>query len=206
MDTNDACVKAADFSAFIAAGYKPVACLGKAPVGDGWQNETALDVLERRRVGGATNLGLQCDNLSPVDIDHVLPEHVAPVSGIFTAMMGPSQLERVGLKGSITLYANTVGMKTIRIRDVGPDGKGRTLVEVLGWHKQFIAYGEHPGDPENGIPPRPYRWVNPAAHPALVPWHELPKVTPDMVRNAVSAAAAWLSATGKYIGVHVGRG
>ena len=189
-------------AALIANGWLPVVVsspasggqsAGKRPVGDDWQHgpfDVASVAARRKHNPLATNTGILCGATVGADNDLRDPEHAAAVNTLVKECLGDTGFQRVGAKGAMLVYANEVPIRKIAVRQAGAD---KTLFEFLGTGTQFVAYGEHP----DGMA---YRWL--AQEPLTSETWELPRVTPEQIRDCTKRIVDYLIATGAYVGVH----
>ena len=87
---------------------------------------------------------------------------------------------RRGAKGIALCYRNKTPIGKIKIfekKDKSDPSKPCFGVEILGTKNQMVAYGLHPDTNEL------YQWPNEGFEPALIPYGELPEVTPDQLRE-----------------------
>lgn len=143
---------------------------GKRPGIDGWQ---AVDVDEATvrswrlgNVRSCINTGLRCGVLRGVDIDILDSTLAQSIREVALAMLGPSQLLRIGRAPKVLLcYRAEPRPKAETAVHVMPDGS-KAQVEILGQGQQLVAYGIHPDTQAE------YTW--PGAGPDIVRLAELP--------------------------------
>ena len=179
-------------------GYEPIVCDGKRAVADGWQAEpiTAERIAsERAALPQARNTGIRTGRIVADDVDLTDANQAKAMRDMADAMLGKSYDIRVGAKGSIALYRNSdAPIAKISICEV-IGKKVRTLVEVLGKGRQFVAYGIHP---DTG---KPYRWIHAdpdigGFHPLVRPTASLALVTPEKIRECMRSRLEWLKENG----------
>jgi hypothetical protein len=184
----------------VANGYAPIAVMGKRPVANDWQKRpdpAAAIIAEREAFPGALSTGLLCGVLAPVDIDLVEWSDAFEVGMVVRNLLGDTDMERIGAKGTMLCYRNRMPIKKITVGGAAPDGT-KQKVEFLAEGQQFVAYGIHP---DTG---KAYRWhnVDDGAEPLHRKLSELIEVTPDQLRQCAQAVAAKLIELG-YTGVKV---
>jgi hypothetical protein len=177
----------------IANGYEPVAVAGKAPVAEGWQSGPVTSTriaADRAAHPEATNTGLRCGRLVGLDIDIRDERHADRVAELAKETLGVTTLARVGSKGVLLAYRNETPVRKITIA-----GKG-AKIEILGTGQQFVAYGIHP-DTGN-----PFCWIGEdgcglgTPDPLTVSLDMLPVVTPAVLQDFATKAAALLDELG----------
>jgi hypothetical protein len=161
----------------IENGYEPIAVKGKAAVGTGWSTRpNTLDAVGTERAAhlSARSTGLRTGRLVGIDINIVLPEHVAAIKRVADEVLGVTLLERVGAKGAMLCYRNEAPIPKIIV-----SGKSPGQIEIFGTGGQFVAYGVHP---DTG---KPYIWTKDlqGGEPLQTPLGQLPEVTPDKLRE-----------------------
>jgi hypothetical protein len=176
----------------IAHGYEPIPLVGKRPVIEGWQfgaiNSERI-ATERSMCPTATNTGLRTGHLVGNDIDVCDRAHAAQFVQLAEQVLRSTPLERAGSKGVLLVYRNSTPIRKITVA-----GRG-AKIEILGIGQQFVAFGIHPDTN------KPYRWLNidedfGPNDPLLIPFSELPSVTPDQLRDYARKAQDLLTAQG----------
>lgn len=177
-------------------GYEPIPVRGKRPLWDDWQ-EVPITPERLSEVESAypdhSNTGLRCGHLAVVDIDLWNAEHAADISEAVCGVLGETLLRRVGQKGVALLFHNAEPLGKVTVSGKVPgEQKASRLIEVLGTGQQLAAFGIHP---DTG---RAYDWETASLGntPLDTPLHELPKVTPDTIRDAASAVSKRLAELG----------
>jgi hypothetical protein len=147
-----------------------------------------------------TNTGVRTGHLAVADIDLWNPDHASAIKGTIFAVLGRSDVERVGAKGFALCYYNPSPISKITVTGI-PEGADEsvTLVEFLGAGQQMAAHGIHPDTH------KPYDWPNAFLGDDLLgtPLTKLPAVSPDMLREAARAVQTVLTGLGcRDVAVH----
>jgi putative DNA primase/helicase len=188
----------------IELGYEPMACIGKRPVADRWQqrpNTPEAIAAEGAAHPYASNTGLRTGHLVGVDIDLREAKHAEAIIRLAYDVLGVTDMERIGSKGAMLCYRNETPIGKLIIKGLPPVGKETTLLEILGTGQQFVAYGIHP---DTG---KAYEWPNAAvwSEPLKRPWGDLVETTPDKLREFTQRAAAMLTDLG-YTDIKINKG
>jgi hypothetical protein len=180
----------------LSNGYQPIATNGKKPVATGWQlGEITADRIkhEHRDFAYARNIGLRSGELVPVDIDLVNLDHILQIIDIVLEVLPYTPMLRRGAKGIAMCYRNKTPIGKLKIfekKDKADKTKLCYGVEILGTKNQIVAYGVHPDTKER------YSWPEKGFEPALVPFDQLPEVTPEQLRDLADRVFDKLKALG----------
>src|SRR5262245_55184626 len=185
----------------VSHGYEPI-CVDaqtKKPASTGWsKGEITVERISIERAEfPKSSTGLRTGKLVGVDVDVVNKEHWSKLIELAVKVLGDTPLTRRGSKGLLAAYSNPMPIGKISIKGKF-DKKSVTLVEILGQGQQFVAFGIHPKTN------KPYEWTGSDSDPDLpsvfsplvVALADLPKVSPDNLREFASKAAALLTELG----------
>jgi putative DNA primase/helicase len=176
-------------------GYEPIVVKGKIPPRKEWErrpNTPEAISEDRASFPRATNTGLRTGKLVGVDIDLVDHDHARVIADLARKILGDTDLERYGQKGSMLCYRNNSPIPKITVKT-----NTAAKVEILGVGQQFVAYGTHP---DTG---RDYVWSSWCrAEPLQRKLAELIEITPGQLLEFANAAAVKLEELG-YGGVKI---
>jgi hypothetical protein len=213
----------------IANGYEPVACVGKRPLNDRWQqrpNTIEAITADRAAMPSATNTGLRTGAVVGIDIDAEPAAEVPPggdnpdptpqIMALAQEVLGENLMQRVGSKGAMVVYRNAEPLSKIKIIGDHPMFKKprkREPADYFGTSQrrprphqiavEILGQGQqfvaYGIHPDTG---RPYAWTYGAAgfEPLQTPHDELPEVTPDKLRELAQRCKALFTALG-YVNV-----
>jgi len=157
---------------------------GKQPAGTGWQNAARANPPACSRLPvspGATNTGILCDGLRPLDIDIDDPAAADEIERIACDLFGSCPVRFRTNSGKRTLlYRASEGEPSKRVL-AGTAGK----IEVLGRGQQFVAFGMHPS---NAV----LEWRG--GEPGEVRLADLPAVSEDEITQFLDAVRSIVGA------------
>ena len=181
------------------AGFRPIPVFnyntsvtspGKQPLGDKWQVDARRDppsCVNLPAVPVATNTGILCDGLRPIDLDIDDPVIAHHCRALAISMLGeaPTRTRR-GSSRSLVLYRAAEGEPIKR----SLTGHSHTKeygckIEILGRGQQFVAFGQH----HTGVD---LEWFPDA--PGQEFREALPVVTEDQIQAFLEACAPMLDA------------
>lgn len=184
-----------------ANGFRPVAVYnadhpcnspGKQPSGGAWQigaQQTPPKAVTTPVAANATNTGIWCGGLQPVDIDIPDAALADEIEQLARDHLGVAPVRwRSGTGKRLMLYRASEGSpkkRAIVSRSIfGDDGKS-IKVEVLGHGQHFTAYGSHPDGMD-------YEWRGPA--PDAADLASLTPVSASDIEEFLATAAAIIGA------------
>jgi Primase C terminal 2 (PriCT-2)/Bifunctional DNA primase/polymerase, N-terminal len=168
----------------------PVHFPGKQPAGNDWQiraRRTPPAVITEPYDKQATNTGILCEGLRPIDIDiedGAIRDQILALAFQHFGDIGPVRTRNNTVRCLLTYRATEgePGHKVIR----SPKESGmKHLVEILGRGQQFIAYGMHPSGAA-------LEWKN--GSPDIIPRDQLIAVTEEQIAAFLDAAAPLIGA------------
>jgi hypothetical protein len=168
--------------ALLAAGFAPVACIGKAPILPEWP--TRHDTPEQIARWGGGNTGVATKYTPGLDADINMPKPAACIEGLVRDWFDGRGiiLTRFGrAPRRALLFRTSTPFSKIAAKLLAPDGSKHKL-EFLGDGQQLVVHGIHPDTNQ------PYSW-----HGGLCPWdmkcEDLVEITEQEAREFLDHAA-----------------